>query len=399
MIRVCLVFLLLVNLYFQQAVAAQDKVTEAFTRLDTDNDGLISPKEANASQTPLRWIPLADKNGDGLSLTEAREWLAGRRNAGRGEGGRTVIANALPEGAPLTEAGCRAAAEYSAKRNGDSILVMVDDAVVYEQYEGGYTPETPHRLASGTKSFSGAILALAVKDGLLILDEPVSQTIVEWKEDESLSNVTIRQLLSLTSGIDPGENGKVPAYAEAIGAESLASPGEKFSYGPVPFQVFGELLTRKLKAREDLPFSDPVEYLEKRIFEPIGLEYGNWSRGEDGMPTLPSGAFITPRNWVKYGKLLIHEGVWKGEALLDAPTLAETRKGSRANSGYGVTFWLLDPDPEAQVLAWKRGAYMAAGAGKQRLYVLPAAGVVVVRQGESRKFDDGAFLEALFGKQ
>jgi hypothetical protein len=42
---------------------------------------------------------------------------------------------------------------------------------------------------------------------------------------------------------------------------------------------------------------------------------------------------------------------------------------------------------------------MAAGAGKQRLYVLPDKGVVVVRQGDSRKFDDEKVLNALFSRR
>src|SRR5207249_4935391 len=74
-----------------------------------------------------------------------------------------------------------------------------------------------HRLASGTKSFSGAMLAAAVEDGLLKLDEKVADTITEWKNDQRKSQITIRHLLSLTSGIFGGSTREFsPSYARAV---------------------------------------------------------------------------------------------------------------------------------------------------------------------------------------
>ena len=68
---------------------------------------------------------------------------------------------------------------------------------------------------------------------------------------------------------------------------------------------------------------------------------------------------------------------------------------NEVTSKYGLTFWLLDEgDDESR--PWLAGAYMAAGAGKQRLFILPAVEMVVIRQGESRKFEDLEFLDALF---
>ena len=158
-------------------------------------------------------------------------------------------------------------------------------------------------------------------------------------------------------------------------------------------------MTRKLQASDELSFGDPLEYMKDRVFDPIGFRYEFWRRDRDGKPHLPSGAFLTAREWVKYGELLIHDGVWKGTAILDKDTLQECRVGSSANGTYGLTFWLLDPNPDSEVPAWRRGGYMAAGAGKQRLYVLPAVGVLAVRQGEGGAYEDDEFLERLFKDQ
>jgi CubicO group peptidase (beta-lactamase class C family) len=67
-------------------------------------------------------------------------------------------------------------------------------------------------LASGTKSFAGVLAAAAQEDKILKLDERVSETITEWKSDKEKSKITIRQLLTLTSGLDTGQNGRPPNY-------------------------------------------------------------------------------------------------------------------------------------------------------------------------------------------
>ena len=102
------------------------------------------------------------------------------------------------------------AADYSKEHRGLSVLVMKGDKIVFEDYENGQSADTPLMLASGTKSFSGAMLAAAIEDKLIKdFDEKVSDTITEWKSDPQKSKVTIRQLLSLTSGIDAGQIGQI----------------------------------------------------------------------------------------------------------------------------------------------------------------------------------------------
>jgi CubicO group peptidase (beta-lactamase class C family) len=100
-----------------------------------------------------------------------------------------------------------AAAEYSHSQHGTGVLVMVRGEIVFEDYAPGWTADKPHLLASGTKSFCGVMSACAVHDGLLTLDEKVAETLTEWKDDQRKSQITIRQLLSLSSGIEGGDNG------------------------------------------------------------------------------------------------------------------------------------------------------------------------------------------------
>ena len=402
----------------QQEEEDRPALAVQFRKADRNGDGRLTKEEVTGRRAAL--VQSADADGDGAAtLEEIRIFLAARKPVTEPDPDASPIIreHPLPEEAPVTLAQCRGAAEYSADQNGYSFLVLHKGKPLFERYDQGWTPEAAHRLASGTKSFSGVLLALAVKDELLTLDEPLSTILEEWKSDPRRAKITYRQLLSLTSGLHPGDNGKVPSYREAVeSAKSQRPPGSAFAYGPLPYQVFGEALRRKLASRDDLDFADPLAYLESRVFAKIGLSYETWRRDVEGMPHLPSGASLAAPEWAKFGEFLRLEGTWEGEPLVDRETLLNCFEGSKANPGYGLTFWRIQPGAEsttdnapgaeqAEASRGNRrsdprlaGAYMAAGAGKQRLYVIPALDLVIVRQGESRQFSNEILFTRLLGK-
>ncbi|MEY2712939.1 MAG: hypothetical protein RL005_1161, partial [Planctomycetota bacterium] len=104
---------------------------------------------------------------------------------------------------PPTQADIERAIAYSEAHAGRAVLVMKDGIVIAERYANGWSAERPHPLASGTKSFAGVTAAAAVTDGLVSLDELVCDTITEWKTDPRASRITVRELLNLTSGLEP----------------------------------------------------------------------------------------------------------------------------------------------------------------------------------------------------
>lgn len=272
------------------------------------------------------------------------------------------------------------AADYLHSCNGHALLVYRDGQLVFEEYLNGHQREVPHRLASGTKSFVGVLAVMAVEDGVLKLDEKVADTLTEWRDDTRKSQITIRQLLTLTSGIAGGEIGDVPSYREAVRlAEAKFPPGAKFQYGPVPFQCFGELLRRKLA-----PQKETVEgYLKRRLLDPIGLKPPFWRKDVDGNLNLPSGALLTATEWAKFGQLVLNKGAWNGKQLVSEKLLAECSQGTPANPTYGLTFWLNVADERP------RDLLMAAGAGKQKLYIVPSLRLLVVQFAEApRRFQE-----------
>jgi CubicO group peptidase (beta-lactamase class C family) len=278
-----------------------------------------------------------------------------------------------------------AALAYAERHVLHGLAIDVAGTLVFERYANGYDAEKPHALYSGTKSFWGVTAAAAHDDGLLDLDETVAQSIPEWAADARRARVTLRQLLALTSGIGFGGLGSaVPPYDRAIATPIKDEPGQKFTYGGIPLQVFGAVLARKLASRR----LTPHEYLRARLLDPIGLNVGSWRSLKDGTQPLPTGAFISAREWRKFGRFVLEGGRWNGKALVRETSLAPCFIGSNANPRYGLGWWLRPIDLPA-------GIVHASGAGGQAMYVIPSERAVVVKFGQSNSYKHDAFLKRL----
>lgn len=374
------------------------------------------------------------------------------------------------------------------------MLVMKDGQVIFERYARGWTADRPHPLASGTKSFAGITAAAAITDGLVSLDEYVADTITEWKIDARASRITVRQLLSLTSGLDPdsegfgragygikdlgrvnnvagalrggaGERAPENWYAAAIKVPVTRDPGAVFRYGPSHFYAWGEFLSRKLAA-SDRPERSYWQYMRTRVLAPAGLDFpkSRFALDKAGNPNLPGGAHLTAREWAAFGEFVRRGGAVRARAegggkvagdigkaevkdgdaakdnvggerwspVIDRDALEQCFVGTKANPQYGLTWWLLtgadgsvaqtadDGGGRRGILRRRAGnqaraagqteavrdangtlvkVVMAAGAGKQRLYLLPEHGMVVVRLAEmtagGQEFTDPEFLKLL----
>jgi len=343
---------------------------------------------------------------------------------------------------------CKAAAEYSRTHDGEVLLILLDGKPVFEDAISGWTVDSPHLLASGTKSFSGIAAAFAIEDGLLTLDEKVCDTIHEWKSDVRKSQVTVRQLLSLSSGleslsgtIENARNARAAGMSNrataSINGTMRADPGERFIYGPSQFYVFGELMKRKFAAAKTGD-ADVVAYLDRKLFNPIGVK-PRFLRDEAGNANLPGGCRMSAKDWAVFGEFVRNGGVHNGKRILGESTLAQLMQAHGPNKAYGLTWWLIrddedaaDPEsalaadmvadrleargtPAGRRLAERTRAraqesgpdvsssvigFMAAGKGKQRLYILPEQKLTIVRFGPlegSRGFDNREFMRLLLG--
>ena len=320
--------------------------------------------------------------------------------------------------AEIRPSDCARAATYSEGRRGVSILVMQNGRTVFEHYANGGSARGRWPIFSGTKSFWGIAALAAVHDGLFKLDDLVSDTITEWKDDLRKSRITIRQLLNQTDGIETASRLQRASIQDrnnmAIQLPAIAEPGATFIYGPSHIQIFSELLRRKLKDRS------AIAYFEGHVSDRLGLHRLNYKKDSRGNPLPATGFELTAREWARLGELVLGNGNYHGRRIVPAALLREAFSGSQANPSYGLTFWLNQQSPtgrEADMermldLQWQSVQWtdlcickdapadmvVALGSHYQRLFIIPSLKATIVRQGSEAKFSDSHFLRLLLGR-
>jgi len=314
-----------------------------------------------------------------------------------------------PEAEELSPAALEAAARYSSQRRGQVLLIRQHGRVIHLS---GRQRGEPHRIFSGTKGFWGLAAMVALEDGVLSLHEKVADTLHEWRDDGAKSKITVEQLLDFTGGLERclklHEDGLKNRNQMALARPLVSAPNKSFIYGPSQLQVFHEVLKRKLK-------KSPTSYLEKRVLSPLGLGSQRYLPDAAGNPLLAAGFIMTASQWAKMGELLIHEGA----PVLKPDSFRNLLDGSTANPAYSCGFWnnravgkmgsheydiedKLQRDWDKQ--SWSHfcickdapsDLIACIGSGYQRLYAIPSLGLVIVRQGQNAKYNDGDFLRML----
>jgi len=98
--------------------------------------------------------------------------------------------------------------------NGEGLVVLKDGVVVYERYENGMTPRTPHLCMSVSKSFVGAMLGIQVGKGLIGMGQLVTDIAPQFT-GSSLDGATIRQVIDMTAGTEFVEDYELYAHPDA----------------------------------------------------------------------------------------------------------------------------------------------------------------------------------------
>jgi CubicO group peptidase (beta-lactamase class C family) len=330
-----------------------------------------------------------------------------------------LVAASEPVIAEIRPADCARAAKYSESKRGVSILVLQNGKTVFEHYANGGMVDGAWPIFSGTKSFWGIAALAAVGEGLFKLDDRVSDTITEWQSDSRKSQITIRQLLNFTDGIDGAPHLHRQSIRDrntmAIELPVLAPPGSTFIYGPSHLQIFSELLRRKLSGR------GTISYLEQHVLRPLGIGSLEYKKDSRGNPLFATGFQLSARQWASLGELVLNHGNYHGRQIVRADLLQQAFIGSSTNPAYGLTFWVnrsagfmaREVDIEKMIdLPWERANWrnvcvcksapadmiVALGSGYQRLFIIPSMNVVIVRQGQNAKFSDAYFLRLVLGR-
>jgi len=317
----------------------------------------------------------------------------------------------------VPEENIRAAAEYSARSGESALVIRQNDQTLFDRT----SKEDSYWTMSITKNLAALATFAAASDGLLDLDEPVSATLTEWRDDPAKKNITLRALLDQTSGLATGyeeiyRKGVKDKNRAALHVRTENPPGEAFRYAPSNYEVLHAVLERKLAPRGETP----LDYLKRRVLVPAGIAYTDWRLDQTGHAFFSTGWRARAQDLLRLGTLVAARGKHWFTSIVPGTPFEQAAGGSAANPAYGLSFWLnanasrpdaIPGDVEEAIghreIAWSRfclsrhapsDLIALVGSGGQRVYISRSAKLVAARTGHGGGFSDTGFLDRLFGR-
>ncbi len=303
-----------------------------------------------------------------------------------------------------------------ARREASTCFAVVRDGRLVADWSWqGTDPDDPREVFSVTKSVASALVGIAVREGLLDLDDRAARWIPEWRGTRSRA-VTIRHLLTNTSGrfwsADSDYRNLVGTddrTGYAVGLRQQYRPGTAWAYNNAAIQT----LDRVLSEATGMP---TAEYAEEQLFGPLGMADSQLTSDASGGSTnVFFGMQTTCLDLARFGRLYLDGGVVDGRQILPRSYVEASvgRSGSPLNAAYGYLWWLNRPgllrgpadpvDASGQPVSPRHGqlapgapddVFSAQGLGGQTVLVDPGSRTVVVRLGLLPDSPDLAYTTA-----
>jgi CubicO group peptidase (beta-lactamase class C family) len=282
--------------------------------------------------------------------------------------------------------------EYLDASGTTAFLVIHDDGLLYERYFDSYDESSIHTSFSMAKSFASALVGIAIDEGHInSVNEPITNYIPELLEkDERFESITIRHLLTMSSGIKYEEGGDLPWSEEADDTKTYyatdlrklalensrieGKPGEYFEYNNYNPLLIGMILERAT----GMSIS---RYLQQKLWKPMGMEAdGSWSLDSTstGFEKMESGVNARARDFARFGMLFAREGRWEGRQLISRGWVEESTRADTStdpSQDYQYFWWVNTPEGETY-------HFSARGNYGQYIYVAPEKDLVIVRLGK-----------------
>lgn len=296
----------------------------------------------------------------------------------------------LPQGAALTPRwadGSTTLSGYMAEYHLAGMMVLQHGQVRLQRYAEGFSATQRWTSFSVAKSVTSTLLGIALRRGDIHSMEDTLDTYIPQLRDTAYGQVTVEQLLTMTSGVrwnedyaDPQSDVAQMYRSACVDAQPhvisyLAKlpraypPGTHWNYNTAETDLLGILVQRA--TGESL-----AEYLSQTVWKPYGVASdAYWLKDEcDGSNTGGSGLSATLADYARIGQFMLDGGRIHGQAVIaDAWLHGAMRKQQDVASpghGYGYLWWT-DVD----------GSYAAIGIFGQMVYVDPARQLVIVQVG------------------
>lgn len=295
-----------------------------------------------------------------------------------------------------------------------AVVVIHRGRLVAERYAEGFSAAMPLPGWSMTKTLVGAIVGIAIADGMLSPDAEL--TVPEWPAGDSRRALRLTDLLTMASGLawdesydDPMSDSLRMLFAsDDHGAVQAAKPVEvppgtryRYSSGTT------NLVCRELRAAfaRDGRGGDLAYWAmpKQTLFSPLGMRGAVLETDPNGTFVGSSYGFARARDWARFGMSFTADGLFAGRRVLPPGWVAQMATPCKASNGrFGRHLWL-NADPDGDGPGERMWPSLPAdlmhmdGHEGQYVVVFPTQQIVVVRLGctKSGGFGLRAMLEGV----
>lgn len=301
--------------------------------------------------------------------------------------------------------------KFAQKTESTSLIVYKDSELIYENYFNDQDRNDIATSFSMAKSIDSLLVGCAIADGHIeSVDDSITKYLPELEErDPNFSKIKIKHLLMMNSGIaysdskflgvidlPSDDNPKTYYYPDlrdlALNQTTVdTDPGSYFQYNNYNPLLIGVILERATGMSAS-------EYLEKKIWTTSGMEFSaSWSLDSSipGLEKMESGINARPIDYVKIGVLLLNNGLWNQNQIIDPAWIKLTTQPTTENSDkpedyyqgeitpytenmyYSYYWWGFEDENQDQL-----DDFLAIGHLGQYLYISPKNDLLILRTGK-----------------
>ncbi|HIF20007.1 MAG TPA: class C beta-lactamase-related serine hydrolase [Gammaproteobacteria bacterium] len=310
------------------------------------------------------------------------------------------------------------AIQFAEKTDSHALLIFHKNELQLEHYFPEYSKESITSTASMHKSVLAILIGIAIEQGYIeSIDQPASDFLSEWSADKR-NQITIRQMLQQSSGIDFPEFSFHPLgeWNEMVVGDDVMKitinqlyekdPDTEFAYNGINPQNLGLILQRATGQRYSNYLSENFwQYLaEKDSYVILDSE-------ENKMPRMFCCLDAIAKDWLRVGILILNKGILDEKRIVSESWIEQMTTPSKLNPNYGFLTWLGIEHQEQRIYNTKSTAtafhsepfidndiIYFDGFGGQRVYIIPSKEIVIVRTGDIKMDWDDAKLPNIISK-
>ena len=269
-------------------------------------------------------------------------------------------------------------------RNTQSVVIIRHGVIVAERYKDGKNKDTLATSWSGAKSFTSALIGLAIDQGYIgSVDDKACNYLERWSCEEvvclsldcplSRSKISIRDILEMRSGLSPTDG--ISIYSDkdnqllhSLERSILTNPGETYLYSNEDSMI----LSAVISSATGLAAKD---YAQQELFSKINM-MGDWWTDKEGHTMTYCCIDTTPRNFARFGLLYARSGKWDGQQIISDYWYLESTKLADGLDNYGLHWWVY---PSVNLIG-------ALGLHTNDIWVYKDLDLVIVRNSDFTKY-------------